>query len=81
MRIRAASSCICREGSKHAQTALWNGVGTGYYTSVVPLNVSVRLFVCVGFVEDSDAAFEVAVPRGGLVPAGLAGKDQGMARA
>eukprot|EP00439_Symbiodinium_sp_Y106_P079385 s171_g18.t1 len=26
---------------------------------------------------DSDAAFEVAVPRGGLVPAGLAGKDQG----
>jgi len=30
-------------------------------------------FLC----EDSDAAFEVAVPRGGLVPAGLAGKDQG----
>ena len=27
--------------------------------------------------EDSDAAFEAAIPRGGLVPAGLAGRDQG----
>ncbi|CAE7663067.1 retm [Symbiodinium sp. CCMP2456] len=30
-------------------------------------------FLC----EDSDAAFQAAVPRGGLVPVGLAGKDRG----
>ena len=37
-----------------------------------------RSFERVLCLEDSDAAFEAAVPRGGLVPAGLAGKDQGM---